>query len=89
MKPKAIVKPSKTEREDWPGREDMPERTVVQIAATEETLYGLSDDGRIFALRGKSWREMPPIPQSKIDSKNSTRSRIARPVDLTRRAARR
>jgi hypothetical protein len=37
-------------------------RQIVQIAASENTLAALCDDGTIWALHG-DWTLMPPIPQ--------------------------
>ena len=41
------------------------ERKVLQIAASGEGLFALSNDGKIFAYSGSDWRELPDLPQSR------------------------
>jgi hypothetical protein len=38
-------------------------RTVIQIAANQDRLFALCDDGQIFKLSGDTWHPVAPIPQ--------------------------
>jgi hypothetical protein len=38
-------------------------RTVIQIAANQDRLFALCDDGQIFKLNGDTWDLVAPIPQ--------------------------
>lgn len=38
-------------------------RTVIQIAANQDRLFALCDDGQIFKLTGDTWHPVAPIPQ--------------------------
>jgi hypothetical protein len=38
-------------------------RTVVQIAANQDRLFALCDDGQIFKLSGDTWQPVSPVPQ--------------------------
>lgn len=47
---------------------------VVQIACGSRfgddglthTLYALTEDGRVWGLRGAEWQEKPPVPESSL-----------------------
>ena len=30
------------------------------------TLYALTEDGRVWSLRGTEWQEKPPVPESSV-----------------------